>query len=82
VIDWGDVHLGDPALDLSLAFSFLPPAARGAFREAYGAIDDATWDRARFRALHYGVLLTHYGTEIGDDAIRAAGEYALQAATQ
>ena len=27
VIDWGDVHLGDPALDLSVAISFLPPAA-------------------------------------------------------
>jgi len=80
VIDWGDVHLGDPALDLSLAFSFLPPAARGAFRNAYGTIDDATWDRARFRALHYGTLLTHYGAEVGDDAIRRVGEYALQIA--
>jgi aminoglycoside phosphotransferase (APT) family kinase protein len=80
VIDWGDVHLGDPALDLSIAFSFLPPAARAAFREAYGPVDDATWDRARFRALHYGALLTDYGAEVGDDAIRAAGEYAIRAA--
>jgi aminoglycoside phosphotransferase (APT) family kinase protein len=80
VIDWGDVHLGDPALDLSIAFSFLPPAARTTFRQAYGPVDGATWDRARFRALHYGVLLTDYGTEIGDDAIRGAGEYALRAA--
>jgi aminoglycoside phosphotransferase (APT) family kinase protein len=80
VIDWGDVHLGDPALDLSIAFSFLPPAARAAFRAAYGPIDDATWDRARFRALHYGVLLTDYGAEIDDDAIRSAGLYALGAA--
>jgi aminoglycoside phosphotransferase (APT) family kinase protein len=81
VIDWGDVHLGDPALDLSLAFSFLPPAAHDAFRDAYGAIDDATWDRARFRALHYGALLTHYGAEVGDDAIRRVGEHALQNAS-
>jgi aminoglycoside phosphotransferase (APT) family kinase protein len=80
VIDWGDIHLGDPALDLSIAFSFLPPAARGAFRTAYGAIDAAAWDRARFRALHYGVLLTDYGADIGDDAIRAVGEYALRCA--
>ena len=42
VIDWGDVHLGEPALDLSIAHGFLPPAARGAFREAYGPIDDDT----------------------------------------
>jgi aminoglycoside phosphotransferase (APT) family kinase protein len=80
VIDWGDVHLGDPALDLSIAFSFLPLAARDVFRAAYGSIDDATWDRARFRAFHYGALLTHYGVDIGDDAIRRVGQYALQTA--
>jgi aminoglycoside phosphotransferase (APT) family kinase protein len=81
VIDWGDVHLGDPALDLSIAFSFLPPGARAAFREAYGPIDAATWDRARFRALHYAVLLSDYGADVGGEAIRAAGEYALWAAS-
>src|SRR5207253_3160794 len=44
VLDWGDVHLGDPAIDLTLAFTFLPPESRDAFRAAYGPIDDATWD--------------------------------------
>lgn len=78
IIDWGDMHLGDPALDLSIAFGFLPPAARRAFRDAYGTIDKATWDRARFRALWYGVVLTHYGMEAGDTTIREAGEYALR----
>jgi aminoglycoside phosphotransferase (APT) family kinase protein len=81
VIDWGDVHLGDPALDLSIAWSFLPPGApRNAFRVEYGAIDRATWDRARFRALHYGPILVRYGIDTGDDAIREAGEFALRAA--
>jgi aminoglycoside phosphotransferase (APT) family kinase protein len=80
VIDWGDVHLGEPALDLMIAFSFLPSAARGAFREAYGAIDAATGDRARNRALHYGMSLLEYGMEVGDAALRAAGDYALRAA--
>jgi aminoglycoside phosphotransferase (APT) family kinase protein len=80
VIDWGDVHLGAPDLDLMIAFSFLPPAARGAFREAYGGINAAAWDRARCRALHYGMSLMEYGIDIGDAAIRAAGEYALRSA--
>lgn len=78
VIDWGDVHLGDPALDLSIAFTFLPPAARPRFRRAYGAIDPATWRRARFRAIHYGAILVEYGAAVGDDAIRAVGDYALR----
>ncbi len=82
VIDWGDVHIGDPALDLSIAWSFLPPLARQVFRQAYGPIDDATWNRARFRAIHYGALLVEYGTDTADEAIREAGEYALAVARQ
>jgi aminoglycoside phosphotransferase (APT) family kinase protein len=77
VLDWGDVHLGDPAIDLTIAFSFLPPEARGAFREAYGDIDEATWNRARFRAFHYGVLLLHYGVNVGDEAMTRIGRDAL-----
>jgi aminoglycoside phosphotransferase (APT) family kinase protein len=78
VIDWGDVHVGEPALDLSIAFTFLPPVARREFRRVYGAIDSATWRRARFRAIHYGAILTEYGASVGDEAIRALGEYALR----
>jgi aminoglycoside phosphotransferase (APT) family kinase protein len=78
VIDWGDVHRGDPALDLSIAFSFLPPTARDRFRAAYGPIDDATWTRARWRGIHYGALLAEYGHNIGDQEIFALGQYALQ----
>lgn len=42
VIDWGDVHLGDPAVDLALAHGFLPPSAHAIFRDAYGPIDEDT----------------------------------------
>lgn len=77
VLDWGDVHLGDPAIDLTLAFTFLPPEARGTFREAYGEMDEATWDRARFRAFHYGVALLLYGRSEGDEAITQVGRDAL-----
>ncbi len=77
VIDWGDVHLGDPALDLSIAFSFFPKEGRGAFRDAYGAIDEDTWGRARFRAMHYGLVLTQYGQECGNQFIERAGLDAL-----
>jgi aminoglycoside phosphotransferase (APT) family kinase protein len=73
VIDWGDVHLGEPALDLSIAHGFLPPAARDAFRAAYGPIDEETWRKARFRALFHTVILLLYGADIGDaDLIREA----------
>jgi len=81
VIDWGDVHLGDPALDLSVAFTLLPAGARAAFRDAYGPLPDpAAWDRARFRALFYGAALTEYGLAVGDDPIRESGERSLRSA--
>jgi aminoglycoside phosphotransferase (APT) family kinase protein len=80
VIDWGDAHLGDPALDLSIAFSFLPASARPAFFAEYGMIDEATTDRARFRAIHYGAMLAAYGADIADPTIATLGDDALRLA--
>jgi len=77
VIDWGEVHLGDPAVDLGIAFSFLPPEARKIFCAAYGEIDEATWARARFRGLFYGAVLLHYGRGVGDEEIAQVGRDAL-----
>ncbi|MDT7547308.1 MAG: hypothetical protein QOE99_3418 [Actinomycetota bacterium] len=47
VIDWGDVCLADPSVDLSLAFSAFAGDARQAFLAAYGAISNETALRAR-----------------------------------
>ena len=47
VIDWGDICLADPALDLQLLWSFVPPQGRAAFLDAYGPVDDAQLVRAR-----------------------------------
>lgn len=66
VIDWGDAHAGDPAVDLSVAHHLLPPAAHEAFREAYGGVDAATWARARFRAVAHAAATARYAHTIGD----------------
>lgn len=78
VIDWGDLHLGDPAIDLPIAFLVLPASAHGRFRAAYGAIDDATWEAARYRALYHAVLELDYGVRTGDAGMRRIGEAALR----
>lgn len=71
VIDWGDIHLGDPASDLMIAHSFLPPSAHATFRRAYGPIAETAWDRARLRALWHTAMVLAYGQEIGDaDLVR------------
>jgi aminoglycoside phosphotransferase (APT) family kinase protein len=69
VIDWGDVHHGDPACDLSVAHTLLPPPARAEFRAAYGPIDDDTWALARLRGLHLSAALGIYAKSLGDDAL-------------
>jgi aminoglycoside phosphotransferase (APT) family kinase protein len=73
IIDWGDLHLGDPAIDLSIAFEVLPPHARDRFANAYGPIGDETWKLARYRAIYHGALVAHYGYRIGDQDLLRAG---------
>lgn len=77
VIDWGDLHLGDPAVDLSAAYGLLPPAAREAFWGVYGEVDRATRARARARSLYSSFYLLHYGQAVGDGHLVRAGELGL-----
>lgn len=62
VVDWGDVHVGDPAVDLSIAWSFAKDA-REAFFRAYGPVDDDRRRLARFRAIDHSVSLAFWAHE-------------------
>jgi aminoglycoside phosphotransferase (APT) family kinase protein len=66
VIDWGDVHLGDPAADLMIVHAFLPLSARKAFREEYPPITDLSWEVAQVRALWHTLKVARYAHEIND----------------
>ncbi|MFD5562744.1 aminoglycoside phosphotransferase family protein [Kitasatospora griseola] len=60
VIDFGGLGLGDPACDLTIAFTLLSAGTRTAFRTALG-VDEATWLRGRGWALATGLnAYTHY----------------------
>jgi aminoglycoside phosphotransferase (APT) family kinase protein len=60
VIDWGDLCRSDPAIDLQLVWSFLPPAARPAFLDAYGPVSDEQLLRARVLAFSVCAALALY----------------------
>lgn len=77
VIDWGDVHKGDPALDLQIAWLFLPAVAREAFFAAYGPVDDGAARTARRRALFHAVATAWFAGETGDAALAAESRCAL-----
>ena len=78
VIDWGDVHFGDPAVDLSVAFMLLPPHLRGQFLDAYGAAGERTLQLARYRAIYHSALVAHYGHRIGDADLLYSGLLGLR----
>ena len=59
VIDFGGLAVGDPAVELMVAWNLLPRSARAAFREALG-VDDATWIRGRAWALSVALLQLPY----------------------
>jgi aminoglycoside phosphotransferase (APT) family kinase protein len=61
VIDWGDVCLADPSVDLQLLWSFFSPPAREAFLREYGPVPDERMLRARVFALSISALLALYG---------------------
>ena len=78
VIDWGDVHRGDPAIDLCLVHASIPADAHDDFRAAYGAVDETTWAVGRFKALHSSLMILAYGSDVGDAALVREGLAALE----
>ena len=59
VIDFGTLGVGDPAVDLLVAWNYLDAPARRVFREVV-AVDEATWERGRGWALSVALLQLPY----------------------
>ncbi|WP_119730030.1 phosphotransferase [Thermomonospora amylolytica] len=65
VIDWGDLCLADPAVDLSLAYSAFSGPARSALLAAYGPVDAERELRARVLAVFLCASLAEYAASVG-----------------
>ena len=65
VIDWGDVCRADPAIDLVLVWSALPPAARADFFAAYGAVPEDGLLRARVLSIFLCAVLALHARHEG-----------------
>ncbi|MEQ8188081.1 MAG: phosphotransferase [Candidatus Eremiobacterota bacterium] len=77
IIDWGDIHTGNPAIDISIAPGFLPEEGRRVFTEVYGEIDKQTWHLAKFKALNMAIILMAYGYDTGDINLLKEAETSL-----
>lgn len=78
VIDWGDVRLAHPAVDLSVVHMMVPPREHGTFLDIYGNVDDRTWRFARYRAHHHARFVLEFGNAVGDEALQQAARTALR----
>jgi aminoglycoside phosphotransferase (APT) family kinase protein len=67
VIDWGDTHIGHPAVDLSIAYSFLPAEEREPFFTLYGDVSPEVKKVARFKAIYSILVLLLYGEDLQDN---------------
>ena len=74
VLDFGLLGVGDPAVDLMVAWTFLSAPARHAFRTALPA-DDATWERGRGWALDLGLRCAAYSA--GNPLLGKIGRYTI-----
>ncbi len=61
VLDFGGLSVGDPTVDLVVAWEVLDPPAREVFRRQVG-VDDATWVHGRAWALSITLMIWYYWT--------------------
>lgn len=78
IIDWGDLCLAVPAVDLAVAWSAFSGHARSAFFDAYGSVDDETVLRAKTMAVFSAASIVHYAYDTGDEVLLAEALTGLQ----
>lgn len=61
IVDWVDVCVSDPGIDLIVAFMLFDEAERELFFDAYGGVGEHSLIRARVLTLFLGAVLTQYG---------------------
>jgi aminoglycoside phosphotransferase (APT) family kinase protein len=66
VIDWGDVHLGDPAADFAAIHSLLPQDCHEAFLREYGPVDRLSWFTAKSRAIRHTIAVLAQAASVKD----------------
>jgi aminoglycoside phosphotransferase (APT) family kinase protein len=65
VIDWGDMCVADPAVDLSVAYGVFRGRARAALLDAYGPVGEARETAARTLAVMICAVLAQYAAATG-----------------
>ena len=78
VIDWGDTHVGNPALDLQIVHCFFPPDSHQVFLQNYGKVSEAIWRLAFFRGIYSTATIGAYAHDKSDIFLLKECEVSLQ----
>ena len=78
IIDWGDVGINSPAMDLAVIWTFYPKAYHPLFLKIYGAVDPDSWCYARFLGLYIAITLMLYGQDIGNTQLLSEAKESVQ----
>ncbi len=81
IIDWGDIQIAHPGLDLSVACMLFSSRALARFWEAYGA-DNEEKARALFRAFNHPIMLLPYCYEHKEENLKKWTILALKRAIE
>jgi len=75
IIDWDELTIWDPAYDLMLVYSMLPPSSHDLFWSHYGPFEGK--HRARFVALSYGLAILAQAVAEGQQELAKEAAYGL-----
>ena len=78
VIDWGDVCLADPCIDLVLVWSLLTPPGRERFFAEYGPVTEEQRLRSRVLAILLDSMLVRYAHDVGHASLQREAVAALE----
>lgn len=77
IIDWGDVAINSPSVDLAVVFSFFPKDYHSQFWEIYGKVGENVWAYARFLGIYSLLTILLYAHDMRNDALKKDAVYSL-----
>lgn len=77
IIDWGDLHAGDPSADLACIWSLFDSAGRQRLLKHYGSVPAETLALSRLRAIAHSSICVIYGRQGNLPALEQAAKDGL-----
>ena len=77
VIDWGDVGLNHPVVDLAALYSIFPKDSHSSFYGIYGSVSDEVKLYAKFLAVHSALACLEFAKSHDDAQLETEAIYSL-----